>query len=72
MLVKQLNYTVLKKIIFHKLISKRILVQITSRFDSMFLNRSKFDVFIFADREMHSLEEKRRFVCWSMLDHSQK
>ena len=31
---------------FHKLTSQRIPVQISSHFDSMFLNRSKFDVFV--------------------------
>ena len=29
-----------------------------------------FDVFIFTDIEIFSLDEKRRFVCWSKLDHS--
>ena len=32
---------------FPKLISKQIPVQISSHFDSMFLDRSKFDVLIF-------------------------
>ena len=35
-----------KFISFHKLISKRIPVQISAHFDSMFINSSKFDVFI--------------------------
>ena len=35
-----------KFISFHKLISKRIPVQISSHFHSMFLNRSKFDVYV--------------------------
>ena len=46
-------YRVYEKIIsFHKLIPKRISVQISSHFDSMILNRSKFDVFIFTDIKM--------------------
>ena len=37
---------------FHKLIAKRIPVQISSLFDSMFLGRSKCDIFIFTDIEL--------------------
>ena len=59
-----------KHISFHKLISMRISVQISYHFDSMFSNRSKFEVFIFTDIEMPFAEGEMALVCWSMLDHS--
>ena len=47
---------------FHKLISKRIPVQISSHFDSMFLNWSMFNVFIFAYIEM-SFTGREKVFC---------
>ena len=46
---------------FHKQIFKRIPVQIASHFDSMFLNRLKFDVFILADTEMPFTGREKAF-----------
>ena len=41
--------------------TKRKSIQISSHFDSMFLSRSKFDVFIFTDIEMPFTRGKRVF-----------
>ena len=50
-----------KMISSHKLISKQIRVQIYPYLDSMFLNRSKFDIFIVTNTEMPFTGREKAF-----------